>query len=93
MKETILGSIVGALGILGALLFAFLRGRSSGTSAAEAEHNTKRLEEIEAQQGIVDEIKEKIKESDSAVNSQERADLIDGLIADSLRRTEGRNRQ
>lgn len=92
MTETIIGSIVGALGILGALFFAFLRGRSIGTSSAESEHNTKRLEEIEAQQVIVDEIKEKIQESDNAVNSQERADLIDGLIADSLRRTGGENR-
>lgn len=92
MTETIIGSIIGALGILGALFFAFLRGRSSGTSSAEAEHNTKRLEEINAQQVVVEEIKAKIQESDSAVNSQERADLIDGLIADSLRRTGGENR-
>lgn len=92
MTEAIIGSIVGALGILGALFFAFLRGRSSGTRAAESEHNTKRLEEIQAQQVVVEEIKEKIQESDSAVNSQDRADLIGGLIADSLRRTGGENR-
>lgn len=92
MTEIIIGSIVGALGVLGALFFAFLRGRSSGASSAESEHNTKRLEEIEAQQVVVEEIKAKIQESDSAVNSQERADLIDGLIADSLRRTGGENR-
>lgn len=92
MTETIIGSIIGALGILGALFFAFLRGRSSGTRSAEAEHNTKRLEEIEAHRIAYDEIKEKIQESDSAVNSQERADLIDGLIADSLRRTGSENR-
>lgn len=92
MTETIIGSIVGALGILGALFFAFLRGRSSGTRSAEAEHNTKRLEEIQDQQVVVDEIKAKIRESDSAVNSQERADLIDGLIADSVRRTGSENR-
>lgn len=92
MTETIIGSIVGALGILGALFFAFLRGRSSGTIESEAEHNTKRLEEIEAQQVVAEEIKAKIQESDSAVNSQERADLIDGLIADSLRRTGSENR-
>lgn len=92
MTETIIGSIVGALGILGALLFAFLRGHSSGTRSAEAEHNTKRLEEIKTEQVVVEEIKAKIHESDNAVNSQERADLIDGLIADSLRRTGGENR-
>lgn len=92
MTETIIGSIIGALGILGALFFAFLRGRSSGTRASEAEHNAKHLEEIEAKQVVVEEIKAKIQESDSAVNSQERADLVDGLIADSLRRTGGENR-
>lgn len=92
MTETIIGSIVGALGVLGALFFAFLRGRSSGYRSAEAERNTRRLEEIETQQVVVEEIKAKIQESDSAVNSQERADLIGGLIADSLRRTGGENR-
>lgn len=73
--EMIYASLAGALAILGGLVFAFLKGRSSGKT------------EIKLDQVIkAEEIKATVQESDNAVNSQDRASLIESLSADSVRR-------
>lgn len=73
--EMIYASLAGALAILGGLVFAFLKGRSSGKT------------EIKLDQVIkAEEIKATVQESDNAVNSQDRAGLIESMSADSVRR-------
>ena len=73
--EIIYASVAGALAILGGLIFAFLKGRSSGKT------------EIKLDQVIrAEEVKTTVQESDNAVNSQDRASLIESLSADSVRR-------
>lgn len=73
--EMIYASLAGALAILGGLVFAFLKGRSSGKT------------EIKLDQVIkAEEIKATVQESDNAVNSQDRASLIESLSTDSVRR-------
>lgn len=73
--EMIYASLAGALAILGGLVFAFLKGRSSGKT------------EIKLDQVIkAEEIKATVQESDNAVNSQDRASLIESLSNDSVRR-------
>jgi len=74
--EMIYASLAGALAIIGGLIFAFVKGRSSGKT------------EIKLDQVIKsEEIKATVQESDNAVNSQDRASLIESLSADSVRRT------
>lgn len=73
--EMIYASLAGALAIFGGLVFAFFKGRSSGKA------------EIQLAQVIKsEEVKATVQESDNAVNSQDRADLLAGLTADSVRR-------
>lgn len=67
--------LAGALAILGGLVLAFFKGRSSGKTEAKLEQDIK-----------IGEIKIAVQESDNAVNSQDRASLIESLSADSLRR-------
>lgn len=75
MTETIYASLAGALAILGGLIFAFIKGRSSGKT------------EIKLDQVIkAEEVKATVQESDNAVNSQDRDSLIESLSADSVRR-------
>lgn len=73
--EMIYASLAGALAILGGLVLAFLKGRSSGKTEAKLEQDIK-----------IGEIKIAVQESDNAVNSQDRASLIESLSADSVRR-------
>lgn len=74
--EMIYASLAGALAILGGLVFAFLKGRSSGKT------------EIKLDQVIkAEEVKATVQESDNAVNSQDRASLIESLSVDSVRRS------
>lgn len=63
------------LAILGGLLVAFFRGRKSGKIEAKIAQIEKTEEKIE-----------KVKESDNAVNSQDRTGLIDSIISDSVRK-------
>jgi flagellar basal body-associated protein FliL len=63
------------LAILGGLFVAFFRGRKSGKTEAKIAQVEETEEKIE-----------KVQESDNAVNSQDRASLIESLSADSLRR-------
>lgn len=63
------------LAILGGLLAAFFRGRKSGKIEAKIAQIEKTEEKIE-----------KVKESDNAVNSQDRTGLIDSIISDSVRK-------
>ena len=63
------------LAILGGLFVAFFRGRKSGKIEAKIAQIEKTEEKIE-----------KVKESDNAVNSQDRTGLIDSIISDSVRR-------
>lgn len=74
--EIIYSSLIGAFGIIAGLLIAFFQGRKAGKADYKAE---------QVEQAI--EIKTTIQEVDNAVNSQDRADLLDGLTADSVRRT------
>lgn len=73
--EMIYASLAGALAILGGLVFAFLKGRSSGKTEAKLEQDIK-----------IGEIKIAVQESDNAVNSQDRSSLIESLSVDSVRR-------
>lgn len=63
------------LAILGGMLVAFFRGRKSGKIEAKIAQIEKTEEKIE-----------KVKESDNAVNSQDRTGLIDSIISDSVRK-------
>ena len=72
--EMIYASLAGALAILGGLIFAFFKGRSSG----KTETKVKQWE-------IIAEVQKTVQESDNAVNSQDRASLIESLSADSVR--------
>lgn len=63
------------LAILGGLLVAFFHGRKSGKTEAKIAQVEKTEEKIE-----------KVKESDNAVNSQDRTGLIDSIISDSVRK-------
>jgi len=73
--EMIYASLAGALVILGGLFFAFFKGRASGKT------------EIKLDQVIkAEEVKATVQEVDNAVNSQDRASLIESLSADSVRR-------
>lgn len=74
--EMIYASLGGALAILGGLILAFLKGRSSGKTEAKLEQDIK-----------IGEIKIAVQESDNAINSQDRASLIESLSSDSVRRT------
>lgn len=74
--EIIYASVAGVLAILGGLVFAFLKGRSSGKTEIKLEQVIK-----------TEEIKATVQESDNAVNSQDRASLIESLSADSVRRS------
>lgn len=74
--EMIYAFLAGALAIFGGLVFAFFKGRSSGKA------------EIQLAQVIkFEEVKATVQESDNAVNSQDRASLIESLSSDSVRRT------
>lgn len=73
--EMIYTSLAGALIILGGLVFAFFKGRSSGKTEAKVE-----------QWEVIAEVQKTVQESDNAVNSQDRASLIESLSADSVRR-------
>jgi hypothetical protein len=72
--EMIYASLAGALAILGGLIFAFFKGRSSGKTEVKLDQVIK-----------AEEVKATIQESDNAVNSQDRASLIESLSADSVR--------
>lgn len=75
MLETIYASLIGAVVLIAGLVFAFFKGRSSGKT------------EIKLDQVIkAEELKATVQESDNAVNSQDRASLIESLSADSVRR-------
>lgn len=75
MLETIYASLIGAVVLIAGLVFAFFKGHSSGKT------------EIKLDQVIkAEEIKATVQESDNAVNSQDRASLIESLSADSVRR-------
>lgn len=63
------------LAILGGLFVAFFRGRKSGKTEAKIAQVEETEEKIE-----------KVKESDNAVNSQDRTGLIDSIISDSVRK-------
>lgn len=73
--EMIYAFLAGALAILGGLVLAFFKGRYSGKTEAKLEQDIK-----------IGEIKIAVQESDNAVNSQDRASLIESLSADSVRR-------
>lgn len=66
--------IIAVLAVVVGLAVAFFRGKSTG----ETQARTETLEKTAVQT-------EKVKEVDHAVNSKDRAELIDGLLADSLR--------
>lgn len=73
--EMIYASLAVALAIIAGLIFAFFKGRSSGKT------------EIKLDQVIkAEEVKATVRESDNAVNSQDRASLIESLSDDSVRR-------
>ena len=73
--EVIYASLIGALGIIAGLVVAFFQGRKSGKTESKI-----------GQWEVIAEVQEKVKESDNAVNSQDRASLIESLSADSVRR-------
>lgn len=73
--EMIYASLAGAFAILGGLIFAFLKGRSTGKTEVKLDQFIKS-----------EEIKATVQESDNAVNSQDRSSLIESLSADSVRR-------
>ena len=73
--EVIYASLIGALGIIAGLLVAFFQGRKAG----KADYKSEQVEQAT-------EIKTTIQKVDNAVNSQDRASLIESLSADSLRR-------
>ena len=74
--EMIYASLAGALAILGGLIFAFFKGRSSGKTEAKVK-----------QWEVIAEVQKTVQESDNAVNSQDRASLIESMASDSVRRT------
>ena len=74
--EIIYSSLIGAFGIIAGLLIAFFQGRKAGKADYKAE---------QVEQAI--EIKTTIQEVDHAVNSQDRASLIESMASDSVRRT------
>lgn len=66
--------IIAVLAVVSGLAVAFFRGKATG----ETEEKIDALKKTAAQT-------EKVKESDHAVNSKDRAELVNGLLADSLR--------
>lgn len=75
MLETIYASLIGAAVLIAGLVFAFFKGRSS----SKTETKVKQWE-------VIAEVQKTVQESDNAVNSQDRASLIESLSADSVRR-------
>lgn len=73
--EMIYSSLAGALVIIAGLIFTFFKGRASGKT------------EIKLDQVIkAEKVKATVQESDNAVNSKDRASIIESLSADSVRR-------
>ena len=75
--------LIAALAIVAGLFVAFFKGKSSGKEQAQAQQNEEKLAEL----GQVEVTREKVKESDNAVNSQDRTSLIESLSADSVRKS------
>jgi len=76
----------GVAAVLAAISGAFFKGKSSGKSDAVAAQTADALSKSEEVADHKEEVKAKVQESDNAVNSQDRASLIESLSADSVRR-------
>lgn len=87
--EAVTTTLTLIIAAIAGLLVAFFKGKSTGKEKAKAQQNDEKLAELEQ----VEFTREKVKESDNASNSKDRDDLIADIIADSVRGTEGRDRQ